>query len=483
MTDSVVNDRSVANVTVQSNESTRRSSIPRHLAVRTFEGNRSEPLERRGSTVARLLVDVAVPAVVAISGPELAAGAVAFAVGVTLGGRWFGLYRERFTQSVLGELPSLVVMVASGGALAALGVRVVGRDRTPDLAQLGILTFVMMVVGRACIYHRDAIVRRSGRRALGRVLVAGSGAMADQLMRRIVEHPELGLCAAGVLDVDRATPSDWPILGTVHDLPSVLQEHHIDVVLIASLGASEAEVFRMIRGCEVGSFELYTVSAWFSLRGGCGSAADELWGIPITRVTPSRRRGIAWRGKRIFDIVGAGIGLMLISPLLAVLALAVYCEGGHGVIFRQVRVGLDGKLIRMLKFRTMCPTSDKESDMTWSIVGDSRIGPVGRFLRASSLDELPQLVNVLRGEMSLVGPRPERPHFVNQYETLVPDYRYRHRMPVGMTGYAAVQGLRGDTSIEERAYFDNLYIENWSLGLDAMILCRTVLEVVRRRGG
>ncbi|MDQ2849427.1 MAG: exopolysaccharide biosynthesis polyprenyl glycosylphosphotransferase [Actinomycetota bacterium] len=483
MTDFVGSGRSIDGVSVRPDQSARRSSIVRHHTVGAREGDRGKRLRRGTSAVARVLADVAVPAVVAISRPELAAGAVIFAAGVTLGGRWFGLYRERFTQSVLDEVLRLILMVASGGALAAVGVRMVGKDHTPNLTQLGVLTLLVLLIGRAMLYRFEAQARRRGRRMLGRALVVGGGTVAGDLIRRISEHPELGLSVGGVLDRTGRTSNGWPVLGTIQDLPLVLREHQIDIVLMALPDVPEGEVFRVIRNCEFGASELYTVCAWFSLRGGHGPTADQIWGIPVSRVTPARRVGIARRVKRGTDILVAGFALVLLSPLLGLLGLAVFAEGGGNVIFRQVRVGLDGKLITIMKFRTMRPAAVKESDTTWSIAGDARIGPVGRFLRASSLDELPQLVNVLRGEMSLVGPRPERPHFVSLYEPLVPDYHYRHRMQAGMTGYAAVQGLRGDTSIAERAYFDNLYIENWSLGLDVRILCRTVLEVVRRRGG
>lgn len=438
---------------------------------------------RRESAMVRVLTDLSAPTAFAIYRPELLKGALIFAAGILLTGYWFGLYRARFTQSVLDELLRVVFMVASGGALAAVGVRLVGENSTPNLTTLGLLTLAAVLVGRAVVYHLDTTARRRGDRLLGRTLVVGGGTVAGELVRRISEHPELGLSAGGVLEAGDPTLNGWPVLGTIHDLPSIMHSHRIDVVLMALPEVPEDEVFDVIRRCDFAASELYSVSAWFSLKGGHGPTADQLWGIPVSRVTPARRVGIAPWVKRTFDILVSGTALLLLSPVLLAIALVVRLEGGPGVIFRQERVGRNGKLIMILKFRSMRPSAAAESDTTWSIVGDARIGPVGRFLRASSLDELPQLLNVFRGDMSLVGPRPERPHFVSLYEPTVRNYRYRHRMQVGMTGYAAVQGLRGDTSISERAYFDNLYIENWSLGLDAMILCRTVLEVVKKRGG
>ncbi len=152
------------------------------------------------------------------------------------------------------------------------------------------------------------------------------------------------------------------------------------------------------------------------------------------------------------------------------------------MIFRQVRVGRDGRLFEVLKFRSMRPEAPGEADVRWSIAADERVGPVGRFIRRTSLDELPQLFNILRGDMTIVGPRPERPHFVEQFSGEWPHYTYRHRVPVGLTGLAQVSGLRGDTSIDERARYDNYYIENWSLWLDVKVILRTVRQVLGARG-
>ena len=186
--------------------------------------------------------------------------------------------------------------------------------------------------------------------------------------------------------------------------------------------------------------------------------------------------------KRAFDIVVAVMALIILLPVLAAAALAVRIEGGPGVIFRQVRVGRDGKHFELLKFRSMRPANELESQTTWCVAKDNRVGPVGRFLRCTSIDELPQLWNILRGDMTLVGPRPERPHFVEQFSTQFDRYAHRHRVQVGLTGFAQVSGLRGDTSIADRARYDNFYIENWSLWLDIKIIFRTFREVLFYRG-
>jgi lipopolysaccharide/colanic/teichoic acid biosynthesis glycosyltransferase len=186
--------------------------------------------------------------------------------------------------------------------------------------------------------------------------------------------------------------------------------------------------------------------------------------------------------KRGLDIAFAMTALIILSPMLITAALAVRMEGGPGVIFRQVRVGRDGKQFQLLKFRSMRPADECESQTRWCVATDDRVGPVGRFLRATSVDELPQLWNIVRGDMTLVGPRPERPHFVELFSAQYDRYAQRHRVQAGLTGFAQVSGLRGDTSIAERARHDNFYIENWSLWLDIKIILRTFREVVLQRG-
>jgi lipopolysaccharide/colanic/teichoic acid biosynthesis glycosyltransferase len=198
------------------------------------------------------------------------------------------------------------------------------------------------------------------------------------------------------------------------------------------------------------------------------------WSDAATRIS---------RSKRLVDIACASAALLALAPVLAVIAVAVRWEGGPGIIFRQERVGLDGRAFNVLKFRSLRPVDETESATKWNIAHDDRLGPVGRFLRATSLDELPQLWNILRGDMTIVGPRPERPHFVATFASTFPRYTARHRVPSGLTGWAQVHGLRGDTSIEDRARFDNYYIENWSLWADVKIILRTVSTVLRRAGG
>jgi exopolysaccharide biosynthesis polyprenyl glycosylphosphotransferase len=244
--------------------------------------------------------------------------------------------------------------------------------------------------------------------------------------------------------------------------------------------AREADMVDVLRACEDASVDIHILPRFFEL----GSAVhakdtDDVWGFPLVRLRRPVRRTISRLAKRALDIAVAGTGLIVLSPLYALLALAVKLSSPGPVHFRQQRVGQRGETVEILKFRSMRVHSD--SDTEWTIAEET-ITKVGHVLRVLGLDEIPQLWNILRGQMSLVGPRPERPFFVEQFKAEIPHYDDRHRVPVGLTGLAQVHGLRGDTSIEERARFDNHYIENWSLWRDLTILMQTLFAVVRNVG-
>jgi exopolysaccharide biosynthesis polyprenyl glycosylphosphotransferase len=243
----------------------------------------------------------------------------------------------------------------------------------------------------------------------------------------------------------------------------------------------ESEMVSVIRTSDRFDCELFLVPRLFELHQ-VDTTMDAAWGFPLVRLRRATYRSPAWRLKRLVDVLVSGLAVLLIAPLLLALAVAVRLDGGPGILFRQERVGVDGRRFDVLKFRSMRPVDETESATNWSIAHDDRVSRLGRLLRMTSLDELPQLFNILRGGMSLVGPRPERPYFVDQFRGLYPSYEARHRVPSGLTGWAQVHGLRGDSSIADRARFDNYYIENWSLWLDLKIMLRTVSSVLRGAG-
>lgn len=418
------------------------------------------------------------------AGPPRGRELVLLAVVVVLYGA-AGLYRSRLSLSVLDDLPQL-----TGRALAAAAVTVtvaVAVDVDPvDAGLLGtaVLLAVAVLAMRTLAY---GVVRKF--RTRGWVshptLVLGAGRIGGQLVTLLVDHPAYGLRPVGFLDSDPLlTPEDRPVplLGGPESLASIILEFGVRDVVVAFGSGPESQMVDIIRTCDRLQVEIFFVPRLFELHH-TSRDMDQVWGMPLIRLRRAAFRTFSWKLKRAFDVLVSATALLGISPLLAFIALAVRREGGPGVIFRQERVGLDGRPFQVLKFRSLRPADDQESATKWNIAHDDRLGPVGRFLRASSLDELPQLWNILRGDMTLVGPRPERPAFVQTFAETFPRYTARHRVPSGLTGWAQVHGLRGDTSIADRARFDNYYIENWSLWADCKILVRTVSAVLRRSGG
>ncbi len=395
------------------------------------------------------------------------------------------LYTSRLSLSALDDLPALVGRALAAAALATSLALLLD----PTLVDVGLLrtaaVFAVLAVGMRAIAY--AIVRRF--RARGWVahptLVLGAGRIGGLLVRMLQEHREYGLCPVGFLDADPLLAEDErpvPLLGGHESLASVIVEFGVRDVVVAFGSVAESHMVDIIRTCDRLDAEIFFVPRLFELHT-TSRDMDQVWGLPLVRLRRAAFRSPLWRLKRLFDVLASGAALLALVPVMGAIAVAVRLEGGPGILFRQERVGLDGRPFQVLKFRSLKPVDDAESATNWNIKHDDRLGRVGRFIRASSLDELPQLINILRGDMTIVGPRPERPHFVESFTRTFPRYTARHRVPAGLTGWAQVHGLRGDTSIEERARFDNYYIENWTLWTDFKIIMRTVSAVVFRKGG
>ena len=400
------------------------------------------------------------------------------------------LYRSKLSLSILDDLPTMVGRWLVAAALAILAQVVwsnaVWRDYIIDwrflwgATVIGVSALLLRAVGYSLIRWL-----RSQRLVAHRTLIVGAGRVGNQVADILTAHPEYGLHPIGFLDDDphevhAAAP--LPVFGGAGAITEVLRRGDVHNVVVAFSSMKESQMVRLIRTCDRYRCELFIVPRLFELHQVDGDM-DTAWGLPLVRLRRATYRTRAWRAKRLFDVCVSGLAVLFLAPVLLAITLAVRIDGGPGVLFRQERVGVDGRPFQVLKFRSLRPASEDESATTWNISLDSRLSPIGRFLRKTSLDELPQLFNVVRGDMSLVGPRPERPHFVNQFQTTYPSYDARHRVPSGLTGWAQVHGLRGDTSIVDRARFDNYYIENWSLWLDIKIILRTVSAVLRGAGG
>jgi exopolysaccharide biosynthesis polyprenyl glycosylphosphotransferase len=393
-----------------------------------------------------------------------------------------GLYRARLSLSVLDDAPALGVRALAAGAgamvLGGLGDGVAGTARLGTAALFGVLT----IGGRAAVYGAIRMARRRSH-LQQRTLLLGAGTVAGDLARNLMAHPEYGLRPVGLLDDEPLLCLEErpvPIIGGYADLCRVLVDHRIDVVIVSYGRVSEPAVVDMLRSCDRLSCEIYFVPRLYELHA-VTRDTEMLWGVPLVRLRRAPFRTATWRIKRFADVVLAAATLLLVAPVLAVCAALARWETGS-VLFRQTRIGLDGRPFTLLKFCSLRPAGEAESRTRWNIAEDDRLGPVGKLLRRTSLDELPQLWNIVRGEMSLVGPRPERPFFVEEFTRQFPWYMARHRVPVGLTGWAQVHGLRGNTSIADRARFDNSYIENWSIWGDIKIMMRTVGQVLSAGG-
>jgi exopolysaccharide biosynthesis polyprenyl glycosylphosphotransferase len=460
----------------------------RGRATATLRPSRTLPqrtLLRYGIRPLLGVVDVtAFAAAVALTGPLRGLHLVLLGLTVALFAS-AGLYRPRLSLSVLDDLPALVGRPLAAAAVTTTADVALHTDRAVGgllltAATMAAFIVVLRVLGYAVVRRcrRDGVVAHP-------TLLLGAGRVGGHVAQLLLEHPEYGLRPVGFLDADPLLGEHErpvPLLGGTDALAQVIVEFGVHNVIVAFGSAPESQLVDVIRTCDRLDTEIFFVPRLFELAAAIREA-DQVWGLPLVRLRRAAFRSPSWRLKRVVDIVLAGSAFVLLLPVMAVCALAVRLEGGRGIFFSQERVGLDGEAFRVWKFRSLRPADELDSQTTWNVAHDRRVGPVGRVLRKTSLDELPQLWNILRGDMSVVGPRPERPHFATRFAESFPRYDHRHRVPVGLTGWAQVHGLRGDTSIEDRARFDNYYIENWSLWTDLKIVVRTVGHVVRGSGG
>lgn len=350
-----------------------------------------------------------------------------------------------------------------------------------------IFTIVLVTAGR-WLYR--AMQVRLQQRGIGRdrVLIVGTGDIGRLVHEKITESPFLGYEVVGFVSRDNghnggsqngsrdetADGPGAPLLGSAEDLPQLIDQHQVDEVIIALPEASHNDILDLISKCAKADLSIKVFPDVFQIIANQVSI-DDLGGLPLLSIRDVRLRGWRVTVKRLVDITGSAIGLVLLSPLMFLIAVAIKLESPGSVFYAQERMGLDARPFMMLKFRSM--RQDAESNGPgWTRPNDPRRTRLGALLRKLNVDELPQLINVLLGDMSLVGPRPERPVYVEQFRRSIPRYMERHKEKAGMTGWAQVNGLRGDTSIIERTKYDLWYIENWSLLLDFKIIIRQIFR-------
>jgi Undecaprenyl-phosphate glucose phosphotransferase len=335
------------------------------------------------------------------------------------------------------------------------------------------LTFALRQVVREVLERRW----RSGL-GLRRILIAGSGELGRIVADKIIEHRELGYQIIGFVD-DR--PGDHlgyrglPMLGTLEETTEIASREQIDDLYVA---LSPEQHLKMIDLLDATARECMDVKVVPDLLQVIALKA-RLWdldGVPVIDVNDIPLQGLNSVLKRVLDIVISAAALIVLAIPLTIIGLLVRITSRGPALFRQERMGLDGSRFSIVKFRSMVDDAERDSGPVWTHANDTRVTMLGRFLRRSNLDELPQLWNVLRGDMSIVGPRPERPHFVEQFKHRIPQYMLRHKVKAGMTGWAQVNGWRGDTALDKRIEYDLYYIENWSVRLDLKIIWLTIVK-------
>jgi exopolysaccharide biosynthesis polyprenyl glycosylphosphotransferase len=484
--------------------------LPLEAHVATGTGGPNEPrraqlahwlLEGRGYTWLRLFLDITMSTLAvltAVLGAEAAgvstdgADSVYLLPALVVGSLWLrGLYKRRVRLAILDAVGPVVGAI-SVAAMAVIAFEMFSEPSGrpgPLIARAWFFTLLYVGAGRALL---STTQRRA--RALGYVgrctLILGAGMVGDLVARRLAEHPEYGLRPIGFLDPDPLAETvpgarRLPVLGRPEDLERVARETEAEHVILAFSKAPDRGLVAFIRECESLGIEVSLVPRLFESITN-RMALERLGGLPLLGLRAIDPKGWQFAIKYVLDRILAAIAILAVAPLLAFIALAVRLSSPGPVLFRQRRVGQDGHAFNLLKFRSMRPPRPEDGEFRpesgsapGGVEGVDRRTGIGRFLRRTSLDELPQLLNVLNGDMSLVGPRPERPEFVELFAQDLDRYTDRHRVKSGITGWAQVHGLRGQTSLADRVEWDNYYIENWSFWLDVKILLLTVVAVFR----
>lgn len=391
------------------------------------------------------------------------------------------MYHQRRAASRFDEAYAIAQNVSIGTLLAVAFESLAFKNSALELdyprgvvVYAWLLGIVLVVVGRMLYRYLTVRLRDFG---IGRdnVLLVGSGEVARTIAEKIRWSPTLGLNIVGAVNGEEVgAVGEVPIIGTTAELPEIIDQYEVDEVIIALPEASRHELVQLVSKCQRGRVDIKVYPDIFAYMAG-GLTVDDLNGMPLLSVRDVALRGWKLSLKRAMDVVGAFAGLVALSPFMTLTALLIKLESSGPVFFCQERMGLDGHPFPMIKFRSMRADAEKHGP-GWTTENDPRVTRMGRFMRRTNWDEIPQLINVFWGHMSLVGPRPEQPYYVQKFREFIPRYMERHREKAGMTGWAQVNGLRGDTSILERTKYDLWYVENWSLWLDVKIVLRTMIQ-------
>jgi Undecaprenyl-phosphate glucose phosphotransferase len=403
-----------------------------------------------------------------------------------------GLYRLRRGRSRVDDFFAVLVGSIFAVVFGVVATLYVQAYYVPDeLKERGVFEVsqlvwaLFLVINVALTFGSREVVREALERrwragiGLKRILIAGAGELGRLVADKILEHRELGYQVVGFVD-DRATGDllghrGLPVLGTLDEAGEVAQRENVDHLYVALPAEEHVRMLQLLEAIGQECIDVKVVPDLLQVIA-LRARLEDLDGIPIINVNDVPLQGFNSVLKRTIDLVLSGVALVALAIPFAVIALVIRATSSGPVFYRQERMGLDGKSFVIYKFRSMYQDAERETGPVWAVSDDPRCTPIGRLLRRTNVDELPQLWNVFRGDMSLVGPRPERPFFVSQFKQRIPQYMLRHKVRAGLTGWAQVNGWRGNTSIEKRIEYDLYYIENWSVALDVKIIWLTLLK-------
>ncbi|MBN2347021.1 MAG: undecaprenyl-phosphate glucose phosphotransferase [Candidatus Aminicenantes bacterium] len=388
-----------------------------------------------------------------------------------------GFYRFKLRRNRLDDLFSVILNCVAVAFTILLVVSYLKSYRLVDfevshlfLAVYAPLAVAVIFLFRALMFRgfRSLALKRNG---MSRVLIAGQGDLAAMTAVNLAKYRHFGLEVSGFL----APHPGERVLGPFADLERVARQHGITDLFIALPLGEYDTIMKLIEQGNNLLIDIHLVPDILQLAS-LKAGLEHIEGLPVINLGEIPLEGWPALSKRLFDLLVSFSALLLFLPLFALTALLLKLDSRGPVFYIQKRLGLDGRIFRMIKFRTMVQDAEKETGPVWAVPHDPRVTRVGRILRRLSLDELPQLLNVLAGDMSLVGPRPERPELVERFKESIPRYMLRHRVKAGMTGWAQVHGLRGNTPLDKRIEYDIFYIQNWTFRLDLEIIFRTLLK-------
>lgn len=397
------------------------------------------------------------------------------------------LYRRQYLISLVEQSFRVVIGVVVG-LTATLALSAWLLRGYAEFSRLFLIYQAIFCIGLTCggrllwVIWRDRLARQGI--AVRRIVILGAGAAGERVAVHFAAEPGLGYRVLGFLDdvVARGTvvATGQRVLGSVAELPALLADTRPDEVIVAAPGLTNERLLQLIQQCEQFRAGVRVFPDLLQIRVSDANLVN-LRGLPLIDVKAAELQDWQRQVKRWFDFLVSAAALVALAPVLLVICVLVKLESPGPALYAQERVGQDAKRFHIIKFRSMLDQAEERTGRYWTVREDDRRTRVGRWLRRYSIDELPNLINVLVGDMSLVGPRPERPMFVAEFSATVPDYLKRLREKSGMTGWAQVNGLRGDVSIEERTKYDLYYIENWTLLLDIKIICRSILRLFHDR--